>query len=441
MCYLAAVLSYGSLGRFDDADVAGQKAIHLVEQSDNIDHVQAMKAYGEITILSLRSSRTRESAIAAFPLWDKAMYHMFAAGARDDNWKDSFVIFGHVHGFLVTTATTGTPPNFACDGSQSVDPFLGIFFRTSAERIQMYHDASIPDIMWLHSRYAKAAGDALLAKEWLLKADSLIDQGPVTSTTAPIRMDMVPQYLLNDKYAEAIDAGFESGRSMVATRCYYQKHTVSIPHETTVESLMKDLDDESKKLTDPFGIINGAIPAFFRIAFLAFEDRLRAASDSRSVAALCLQIAPNAEQPKVWQQAAKLFDGFASSISDGESIRISDYADACREIQILSYFAGTFTQELQSVFTAHVIGLAHVDSWYSENLGVYTELVSPFINDFWRQAFAKRRFEFSNPRIVEQDLREIEQSPPKNAARSILKAVSASFSTRHAGDCARSLHL
>jgi hypothetical protein len=440
MCYLAAVLSYGSLGEFDQADKAGRLAIQLVEKSDAIDNVQAMKAYGEVTILSLRSSRSRESAIAVFPLWNNAVQHIFAAEKRDDSWKDSFVIFSHVHSFLVTTATTGRPPDFAFDGSPSVDPFLGIFFRTASGRIQMYHESSIPSIMWLHSRYASHAGNSELSKQWLLRANGLIGEGPATTTTSPVRMGMIPFFLLNGEFAEALDAAFESGRSVIASGCYYRKHSEAIPHETTIESLFQDLDEDSKKLTDSFSIVHGALPTFFRLAHLSLHQDKNVASDSHSVATICRQIAPNAVQPEIWQQAAKLFDAFAETISLGTQLKISDYANCCREIQILSYFVAAFGRELQFAFTAHVVGFAHVLSWYAESPDVIEELFAPFVASFWRLSFTKRRFEFSNPRVVEQALLEIEQKPSEDLARSILKAVGLGFSTKDAGECAQSLY-
>ena len=439
MSYLAAVLCFGSLKRFDEADEVGKRALDLVERNEAIDHVEAMKAYGEVTIASLRLAVSKDAALSVFPIWNNAVRRMFAAEVRDDNWKDSFVVFSHVHSFLVTVATTGKMAEFACDGSEYVPPFLGMFFRSSKERIELFSEESIPSIMWMHHVYARAAGDLVSSEEWLLKADQAIAQGPLTYTNAPIRGDMVSYFLNDGKYAEALDAAFESARSMVAVKCYYEKYQVAIPHGTTVDSLVQQLDEGGLQLTDPFGIINGVIPAFFRIALSAFADPIIAAEKTAEVAAICKQIAPSAYAPSVWLQASSLFERFGAVLSENALIAISDYSCDCREIQILSYFAATFNQDLQTAFTAHVIGLSHADSWYGDNSAIYRMLFSPFIEQFWRAAFSKRRFEFSSPRIVEQDFQDLVSLSSAEMPRAILRAVSSSFHARDTGDCIDSL--
>ncbi|MEX1028274.1 MAG: hypothetical protein WD049_09765 [Candidatus Paceibacterota bacterium] len=202
---------------------------------------------------------------------------------------------------------------------------------------------------------------------------------------------------------------------------------------------MERLDSDKLQLTDPFAVINGVLPAFFRIALLQIEEPQHARQGSLEVAAVCRQIAPSSHNPSVWTQAAKLMEAFGTCNDDGERdvVCLADHANDCREIQILSYLVGSFDRDLQSAFTTHVIGLANADEWYRRGTSVYTELFSPFIETYWRNAFANRRFEFSVPSIVEAELALVSTHPIEQKARATLKAVSSSFSTRDAGECAQ----
>jgi hypothetical protein len=204
MSHLAAVLCYGSLGRFDAARDEGRLAIEFVEQDQSIDDVEAMKTYGEVAIATLKGEETKEAALAAYPIWNRAVTRMFSAERRDDNWKDNFVVFSHVHSFLVNVATTGKKAEFASDGSEYVAPYLGMFFKTAKGRLELYHDDSVPSVLWMHSVFARLAGDHAGSEEWLTKADQAIADGPITYTSAAIRGDMVPHLLIAGKYAEAI---------------------------------------------------------------------------------------------------------------------------------------------------------------------------------------------------------------------------------------------
>jgi hypothetical protein len=54
----------------------------------------------------------------------------------------------------------------------------------------------------------------------------------------------------------------------------------------------------------------------------------------------------------------------------------------------------------------------------------YRQIAVPFIREYWSNAFAKTRFEFSMPRIVEQELTAAYQVIDEKQPQAILRVVS-----------------
>ena len=55
----------------------------------------------------------------AFPDWDRAGEHLFAGKMETDEWKNLFMLYSYVTGYLLSLATTGQPPAEANTGEPS----------------------------------------------------------------------------------------------------------------------------------------------------------------------------------------------------------------------------------------------------------------------------------------------------------------------------------
>jgi hypothetical protein len=66
--------------------------------------IEAVKAFGEHAVAIVRTTADTESAIAAFPAWNQATEELMGAKVRNYEWRDIFVLFGHVQSYLMNLA-------------------------------------------------------------------------------------------------------------------------------------------------------------------------------------------------------------------------------------------------------------------------------------------------------------------------------------------------
>ena len=406
-----------------------QGAAEIARTKHGVRDIDAAKAFGELAIALVVANPTREGAIQAYPAWAEAARSLLGVTKRDEEWKDIFVLFGHIHGFLFLLATTGVPPDHTMFGEGYVAPSQGLFFTTHPGRIGLFRESSVPSIMWTQSRYALSAGDEGSASEWLRRAADEIATMPLTFITASVRRDLVPDLLCVDEFAEAIEAGLRASEVLAAVGSPTSMSGEAIPPDTPLEDLIGSLSPDHRKLVDQFAIISAVVPAFFRIAFVALSDRDTARQHARQLAALCRQVADGAADSQYWTGAAEVLEKVAEDASLREILGLSNSFDATayRALRALGYLASTLAGDPESAFVAQLAVMESLFSWYPTDSVTYVKLLLPYIEAFWTTTFRKMRFRFRSPAIVEQDLANTATVPANRRVRAILRVVRPSF--------------
>lgn len=424
MTLLAAAKSCAASDR-EGAIRYAQGAADIARMDRALPDVEATKAFGELAIAVVSRNPTREGAIQAYPAWSEAAERMLLTAKRDNEWKDSFVLFGHIHSYLVQLATIGKPPEQSLDGGPYAPPQQGMFFTSHPQRIDYYRDEHVAGNMWFMSQYARSAHDEKSASEWARRATDAIDGMPQTHVTASIRSEMIPDLLNADEFAEAMDAGIGGSEAMVAVKEVAEKQQEAIPHDTPLESLVAQLSSEGRKSADRFVIISAVVPAFLRIGCIAMSDRATANIFAAQTAALSRQASEGATDRRFFLGSAQILDKISDEATLHAFRELAHSFDTSQyqELRVLGYLASTLAADPKSAFAAQLASMQTVFSWYPPDSATHTKLLVPYIETFWTTSFRERRFQFRSPSLIEQELASATTADRTRKVRAILHAV------------------
>lgn len=408
-----------------------QQAVELVERNSSISIPEASKAYIEHAIAVIGKVHTSEGALKSYPAWSVTANKMLMCPDRDDAWKEVFVLFGHVHSFLVQLATTGQIPTHASDGSPYAAPYQGLCATTHPERLTLFHEESIPGIMWFQSLYARAAGDEESADVWMQRAVDEVESFPLTHITALVQQEMIPSFLQADRFADAFEAGIRGTEASVALKevATAQEVPHAIPHSTPLEQLVNEMSADGKKLADRFALISVGIPALLRIAVVAITDRDTANGAARLLASLCRQTSQSAGESRYWTGAAEIYEALYSDKGIKDILDLAHSFDATtqQELRVMGYLAVSMSSNIEAAFCTQLASIEVLLSWYPIDSATYSKVLLSFIETYWTKAFARERFSFRSPSLVETEIQQALGQKPQERVRAILRAVRPAF--------------
>jgi hypothetical protein len=406
-----------------------EKAAEVARTDRSISDIEAMKAFAECAIAITRQETGREGVVRAFRVWEEAAERIFNISNRDTEWKDMFVLFCHVTGFLTTLVGTGHPPERTADGLEYAAPWQGMFFAAHPERASFFREETIPSIMWSMSHYAYEVHDEQSGAFWLDKATEAIEDSPMTYMRATIGRDLIADLLRADRFAEALDAGIRGAEMLVVGTEVGATSPMPIPLDAPLDSLVARLSVDARKRVDRFATILGIFPAMLRTATKAMSDREAASDSATELASLCRQFAPTAADSQFWLGSAQVFEGVAGNATVHELLEFSHSFDASqyRELRAVGYLASTLAGDAESAFHAQLAIMETVFAWHPPESPVHLKLLLPYVEMFWTETFRNKRFQFRSPSIVEEELANAVKSDAGQRVRAILRAVQFGF--------------
>ncbi len=426
--HMMTLLALAKCSDRTDADTALQyatSAASIARTVDSLPDIEAAKSFGELAIAIVSRNPSREGAIEAYAPWAEAAHRMLIQAERDDAWKDLFVVFCHIQGYLVPFAANGTPPDRARDGSPFAPPRQGMFFTSHAQRIEEYRDVSIAVSMWFMSQYAQVADDELAAGEWAQRASDAIDQMPRTYASAFIKYDMIPDFVGSNQFADAFDAAIRGCAALVVTKEVSDKQSTPIPPDTPLEDLMSELSADAGPTIDRFVVVSSIIPTLLRICTVALYDRKSAMEHAASMAAIYRQSADTAKDSRFYTGSAEIFELVATESNTVPLLKLAHSFDEhdYRELRVLGYLASALTGDPTCVFHAQIAVMATVFTWYPPSSPTHRKLLLPFIEGYWTTALRDQKFHFHSPPLVNAALGEAREFDHHCRVRQILRAV------------------
>jgi tetratricopeptide (TPR) repeat protein len=418
---LAASHSYGVENPEAGVQYA-REAVTICRAEEEIPDLEVARAYAELAVAQYLDS----GASAALEAWSEAAEKLFAVREEDDQWKDSFVIFAHMTGYLSSLAATGHPPAHTRDGEEFAAPERGLFLLTHPDRPAYYRAGSEPGIMWALAQYAWAVGDREGAAKWLARASDAVSNTRMSYLQATIARDLIPSLILSDRYEDAVDAGIRSCQALQVFRSRPSEEQDPFGEGFDLDAAVAGLTPEHRAQVEICTLIFAVVPAFMHIGALATENREHAYSAARSLAAVCREVGEHAHDSRLWSGVGAVLERASSDVRrarDLYDLSITFEGDNYRPLRVLGYLASSIHGNVDESFAAQLATIETLFAWYPPGSQTYERLLLPYLEKFWTSRFREARFQFRAPSLVEAELAQAVSRPPQERLRAILRAV------------------
>ena len=288
--------------------------------------------------------------------------------------------------------------------------------------------ASIATIMLLQSHYAKAAGNEQQGDYWLNRAVDEIADEPNTFSTVTIRHEIVPELIVKDRFAEAVDAAYLGCISMVASS-YRSEKGNAIQHSMPIEELISGMPDEHQQLAEKFAIESGLVPAMLRLLWITTTDNKLANSYARELASVCRQIATTAFDSKLWLSAAQIFQMVTDESSVDELVKLGNLRgkESNTELKTLAYLGCTLVGDASDAYTAFLSQIQQLLTTFPAGSRTHQIVLVPSIEAYWSNAIVASRSCFKSPDIIDPKLMKALNSETNFRIRKIFNAIESGF--------------
>jgi hypothetical protein len=432
---LAASHSHGVSDGEAGARYARQ-AVELARAEETIPPIEAARACAELAVALFLHYGPSAGPAAAFEAWSEAAERLFAARDDSDQWKDTFVVFGHMNSYLTSLATTGRPLDRIQDGSDWVPPQRGLFLLTVPGRVAYYRPSADAALMWLLAQYGDAVGNDKLAVRWLSRASEAVGDR-LTVMQSTIARDLIPTLLLDDRYDDVIDNGLRVALALHAFRLA-QASAHPLKEETDLAAIVDRMSAEQRAAAERDAMPLAVIPAMLRIGTLALTDQEAAFRAGRTVASACRQVSDGARDRQLWEGVADVFD--RTCREEATSQQLIDLSRTFRQgehaaLGVLCYLGAALHGTVEEAFAAQLCVMEALFTWAPPRWGVHRRLLIPYVEQFWGHRLARQRFSFCAPSAVEAALAEARMTSLDQRVRAVLRAVRIGAQVAIPGQC------
>jgi hypothetical protein len=427
---LAASHVFGLKKPSDGVEYARQ-AVAVAEANRFIPAIERARAFAELAVAEFEAS----GAQAAFASWDRAAEYLFAARGGGDDWKDLAVIFGHAGQYLWRMAETGEPPKVTRDGDPYAPPARGMFMTSNPARVGFFNARSEGSLWRLVAAYADAVGAGERASVWKTRAVAVATEQGFTPLLVEAARDAVPLMLRKKRFAQAIAEARKAGAALVVYMREKDAGRDPMRADLDVVDAAGRLSAEDRRTAEDFGAVMGLVPAVLSVATLAIKDgtREQARQKASEIAAACRAVAPGSCAPDLWATLADAVERAYVHGDDNEEIlrwRQTLPQPFPSSLAAVSLVAAAAQATPQQAIASLLPAMPELCKLYPPSSSVYREILLPFVDAYWTDAFENRRFQFGNAVVVEHLLPGAKATPEPERASAIFRAVHTGFKFR-----------
>ncbi len=405
------------------------QAANLAETSSGITQLERAEAYGELGIAKWLAGRVED----AFPDWNQAGEHLFASKMEADEWKNLFMLYSYVTGYLLALVTTGHPPSEANTGGPDTTPEPGFLTRWGSRAVENYHPARDSFLMIQLSTFAMAVGQNDRAVAWAERGIDLAEQSQRTMILVAVGHEVIPLLILQGRYEKALDVALETCAATVASMLMHENLRDLASMELDIEATLGSKPNEAWNQAEREAAYMGLLPIVFHLGTIALTDPDRASILAQNASAYCRKIADSASSRQVWTSAANILDRtFVHPASSRELNTLGNTFGQAQELclQAMSYLGATLQRDchLRDALNAHGTIVPWVSRKYPTSSKTYRLVVLPFFSTYWEGAFGRKRVLFGAPGLVKAALTQALTEPEGQRAQAVLKAVALGLS-------------
>ncbi|PSF27754.1 hypothetical protein C7H19_24910 [Aphanothece hegewaldii CCALA 016] len=400
-----------------------QQAVNLARSSEEIPEAELVKALGELAIAKWLIT----GLPTAFEPWDQAGEYLLEYRRDKNTWKDLFVLYGHITGYFNALATTGNPPNSTETGETYAVPTRGIFLNRNSASVDYYNPSRDCFLLAQLASLAEATGNDENALAWAKRGIEMAREAQQFLPLTSLGRNIIPQLVLENRYAEVLDLAVEVGTLLVAFNQLSQLGGNILEPGIDIQSVLGPRNNEIWRYTESCALIFGILPIIFHIAALAIHQPELARSQAIDLAIMCREISAISGSQSLWTTAAIIIDQIHLQQSTCVEL-MGQYQSLISPdmiLQILGLMAATLQEiaPLLEVLRIHVSIIEQVQRLVNPKSTVYRLIVLPYLFNYWKMAVEKLMFRFNNSQQVANMLCEVQNLPIEVQGQTILAII------------------
>jgi hypothetical protein len=401
-----------------------REAGRLGREDEDLPEMEFARVLGEIALGEGLAGHLPE----CFRAFEEGVERLLRCKEDSNRWRILFVLIGHTSGYFTSLTFRGSPPDSTHAGDEYVVPRRGVFFSYTQDLAEYYDGTREYAIALQMTIFADAVGDDVRAASWAAKALELAREAGQQANVEEITRRFVPQLMLDDRYADAMEAAIGYGTVLVARGIEKQAGKSELPADLDVATILGERPNENWRQAERWAALFGLLPAVVRLCELAVERPDDAKETAREIVSVCRQIGGGAADPAFWASLAGIIEQALH-----EPIGVRAYRTMTEEIGtyvsdtqkmiamlLLSIQPGVTAEEALKL---HLSIMPALEQYLDRPFSSYRRILVPFFTSYWTAMFRRMRFRFRFPDLVEEALTEAAASSTDQRIGAVTRAV------------------
>lgn len=391
-----------------------EKAVEISTVNENIPETLFVKALGE-HVIALWLADAIETA---YPYYEEAVETLLQSDKDVEKWKNLFLSFGHVSGYIISIITSGQPPKATRDGYPYVAPKRGFFILDRPQLALLYntendfflaaHLANLSDFLNLQEK----------ATYWILRAFDVALDRSAGRSIGLLGMQALPTLLQEYQFALSLDVALEM-------HTIFAMYNHGMEYESDTIKVLGTSPNENWDTIEQSAAEDSIVFAALKLLQLIERDSERAIDLAMEVVTLCKQMTLTASSTSFWKCMEKaILDLFTGNFTFTElAERGNAIIDDWRSVKFLYYVGASLKASPADALRIYRAISPFLEGKYQRWEKMYKQIIIPFITEFWIGILAQYRYRFLAPEYVYTKLKEFSENSNEMTITELLNAV------------------
>ncbi|MFE4074391.1 hypothetical protein [Peribacillus sp. YIM B13477] len=390
-----------------------QKALHLNCKQELKNELINIKILGELGVFYFNEGKHIDS----YNAFKEAVTGLRNIEEKNNPWKSTLVVFGHVLGFINHFMETGTELTVFRNNETYAKPSLGFFWIENEKRHEFYNMQR--DIL-INLSMGKFAGDVNFyedAKYWLNIAEKELKQINYVAFSILTKRELIPYLIIDGDYQESIDKCIEYSIQFIASKNNPEKEIIKLED---LELIIRD----AEKLS---GAIDLSVPfVFIPLMLHLLELKVKR---NENIELISIEILKNIKEIKTKYGETEVLNSilkvFAVTFSETQEEKdiLSNISEYPNDVKVIYYLAHSIVTTKKEALELHLMVVEYLYSLYQIDKFVLLEIILPFFKTFWLHSYIDYRYDFQNTDIIDSQLEVMLKRAEESTLKQLLKLM------------------
>lgn len=421
-----ALLSAGTAAATSDRQRAlqyCQRAVELAKSVPSIPDVSVVQALGEVGL----AHWSLGDKLSAYRAMAEAVERLLRCKSDSDSWKDCACVLGYTVGYMGFTSHGTLSLDQTEAGTPHAAPTQGFLLTHNKARVQIYKDERDCSMYASLMLLAEALGRSDEAIEWASRGFDAAQGCGADLIMGFVGHRLAARLASNGRFEEALAMAMDSAAITIACK-KRGDHEGHLGDKVNAEAELGRKPSQDWWNVESLASHVAIIPAVFHLARQSTNGSGAGAEDAANLVRACQQVAAVSICPDYWQRIAHAVDlCFVRGVPGEQAIGMGNEKPWNEDfpLRAVTYMGASIqpNADLRNAFHAQTAVLPYVFKQLMAVPVVLTDVVIPFVCEYWSGAFARERFRFRSPRAVEHDLAGALARPPGERAQAVLSVI------------------